>query len=46
MATFMWTVWVVGTLLSLVTIYALLRVLYTKEAAVESTETNEEIGAK
>ncbi|SEH15663.1 hypothetical protein SAMN04487967_2183 [Natronorubrum sediminis] len=28
MATLMWTIWLVGTLLSLSTIYVLLRVLY------------------
>lgn len=31
MATFMWTVWIVGTLLSLLTIYAMLRVLYGED---------------
>lgn len=35
MATFMWTVWIVGTVLSLMTIYVLLHVLYDVDAEVE-----------
>lgn len=51
MAALMWTVWVVGTILSLVTIYALLRVLYSEDSDGEqrteqSTETATEIEAE
>jgi hypothetical protein len=31
----MWTVWIVGTVLSLVTIYVLLRVLYPADEPVD-----------
>lgn len=31
MAALMWTVWIVGTVLSLLAIYVLLRVLYSEE---------------
>lgn len=41
MATFMWTVWIVGTLLSLLTIYALLRVLYAEDVEQVRVKENE-----
>jgi len=42
MAAIMWTVWLVGVALSLVTIYALLRVLYDEEKADRAPGPNAE----
>lgn len=42
MAAIMWSVWLVGMALSLLTIYALLRVLYDGEVVDASTEESAE----